>query len=221
MKQTPENTSFEQLVSLLGDGNWHSSQEISEKIAWRFGHTVHEARKQGYRIEKHKTTDDCFEYRIPNSQTPSRIPELLSLDDLRELASSVVEQVPYLTLLILFGSRAKETHHEESDWDFAVLYDEALRAKYEKEGWDWLRIWAVLENVFDLPEGKVDCVILNECSNILAHSIARDGKLVYEKEPGAFEQFKQQALMSKAELKAFREEQRGKVREGLAGLIRQ
>jgi len=218
MNQNSGVTNLEKIIALLMDGEWHSSQEISEKITWRFGHTVHVARKQGYQIEKRKTANNRFEYRILNPQTPSEIAQLPSLDDLRSLAPLVIEQVPYLKLLILFGSRAKGTYDEESDWDFAVLYDENLRKSYEKGGWDWLRIWTILENVFDLPEGKVDCIILNECSNILAHSIARDGKLLYEKEQGEFKQFKQQALMGKEEMKAFREEQRTKVREGLARL---
>jgi len=218
MNQNSGATKIEELISLFRDGKWHSIEEISEKIAPRFGHAVHEARKQGYQIEKRKTADNSFEYRILNPQAPTEIAQLPSLDDLRSLALLVIKQVPYLKLLILFGSRAKGTYDEQSDWDFAVLYDENLRKSYEKGGWDWLRIWAILEDIFDLPEGKVDCVILNECSNILAHSIARDGKLLYEKEQGEFSQFKQQALMSKEELKAFREEQRTKVREGLARL---
>ncbi|MGI0488784.1 type VII toxin-antitoxin system MntA family adenylyltransferase antitoxin [Pantanalinema rosaneae CENA516] len=220
MHQDVGTTNLEQLISLLSDGKWHSSRELAEKVSWRFGHAVYEARKQGYQVEKHQT-NNCSEYRILNPQAPAEGAQLASLKDLKAVAPFVIEQVPYLKLLILFGSRAKETYNDESDWDFAVLYDEALRTEHEKGGWDWLRIWNVLEEVFDLPEGKVDCVILNDCSNILAHSIARDGKLLYEKDPGAFEQFKQQALMSKAELKAFRAEQREKVREGLARLVKQ
>lgn len=221
MNQSSRTTNFEQFISLLSDGEWHSIQEVSEKIAWRFGYVIHQVRKQGYRIEKRKTAYNSFEYRILNPQNPTEITQFLSLDDLRSLAPLVVEQVPYLKLLILFGSRAKGIYDEESDWDFAILYDENLRKSYEKGGWDWLRIWKVLEVIFDLPEGKVDCVILNECSNILAHSIARDGKLLYEKEKGGFKEFNQQALMSKEELKVFREEQRAKVREGLARLANQ
>jgi predicted nucleotidyltransferase/biotin operon repressor len=218
MHQDIGTTKLEQLISLLSDGEWHSSQEIAEKVSWRFSSAVHAARKQGYQIEKYQN-GNYFEYRILNPQAPVERAQLPSLEDLELLVPFLIEQIPYLNLLILFGSRAKGTYSEESDWDFAVLYDEILRAEYEKGGWDWLRIWNILEDVFDLPEGKVDCVILNDCSNILAHSIARDGKLLYEKGPGMFEQFKQQAFMSKAELKAFREEQRAKVREGLARLI--
>jgi predicted nucleotidyltransferase len=139
---------------------------------------------------------------------------------LLEKISDVAEKIPHLKLLILFGSRAKGNANEDSDWDFAVLYNPELRKIHEKSGWDWLKIWSVLEKVFDLPENKVDVVILNDCSNIMAHSIARDGKLLYERELGEFERFKQQALMTSAELKAFREQQREKIKESLKGLVK-
>ncbi|MFB2939323.1 nucleotidyltransferase domain-containing protein [Aerosakkonemataceae cyanobacterium BLCC-F154] len=139
---------------------------------------------------------------------------------LLEKISDVAEQIPYLKLLILFGSRAKGNANEDSDWDFAVLYDPELRKIHEKSGWDWLKIWSVLETVFDLPENKVDVVILNDCSNIMAHTIARDGKLLYERESGEFERFKQQALMTSSELKTFREQQREKIKESLKGLVK-
>lgn len=141
-------------------------------------------------------------------------------DSLKSATLAVLEQIPYLMLLILFGSRAKGNANEDSDWDFAVLYDQELRKIHEKSGWDWLKIWSVLEKVFDLPENKVDVVILNDCSNIMAHSIARDGKLLYERESGEFERFKQQALMTSSELKTFREQQREQIKESLKGLVK-
>lgn len=139
---------------------------------------------------------------------------------LLEKISDLAEQIPHLKLLILFGSRAKGNADEDSDWDFAVLYDPELRKIHEKSGWDWLKIWSVLEQVFDLPENKVDVVILNDSSNIMAHTIARDGKLLYERESGEFERFKQQALMTSVELKTFREQQREKIKESLKGLVK-
>jgi predicted nucleotidyltransferase len=141
-----------------------------------------------------------------------------ALDDVKSVTPRILEQIPYLKLMILFGSRARGDHDEASDWDIAVLYDEKQRKEYEKGGWDWLRGWSILQQELSLPDDGIDVVDLGECSNILAHAIARDGKLIYEREPGGFEQFYQQALMSKAELKAFRAEQRAFVKEGLERL---
>lgn len=215
MNPTSKVTQLKELTSLLSDGQWHSSQELAEKVSWRFGAVIHAARKQGYQVEKHKTSDNCFSYRLLNPQTPTAREQFFSLNDLVTLAPLVAEQVPYLQLLMLFGSRARGDSNKESDWDFAVLYDATLRKEYEKEGWDWLRIWKILEDVFDLPENEVDCVILNDCSDIVAHSVAHDGKLLYEKEKGDFERFQKSALKTDSELKAYRQAVRKKVRAAL------
>lgn len=116
-------------------------------------------------------------------------------------ASQIAEKIPYLKMLVLFGSRARENTHSNSDWDFAVLYDNELR-KQMVEGFGWFEIYRILSVVFEIPSDKIDVVELNECSSIIAHYVARDGKLLYEKEPDLFEQFKQKALMSDTQLKS-------------------
>jgi hypothetical protein len=57
-------TNLEQLIAILKDGKWHSSDELANKVSWRFGHTVFEARKKGYSIEKRKVAHNRFEYRM-------------------------------------------------------------------------------------------------------------------------------------------------------------
>jgi predicted nucleotidyltransferase len=141
-----------------------------------------------------------------------------TLDDVKSVTPRILEQLPYLKLMILFGSRARGDHDEASDWDIAVLYDEEQREEYEKGGWDWLRGWSILQDELELPDDRLDVVDLGKSSNILAHAIARDGKLIYEREPGEFEQFHQRTLMSKAELRAFCAEQKAIVKEGLERL---
>lgn len=139
-----------------------------------------------------------------------------SIADIQTKLPRVLEQIPYLKLLILFGSRARGDNASTSDWDFAVLYDEELRKQYEKEDLDWLRIWSILQTEFCLSDDQIDIVILSQCSNVLANTIARDGKLLYEKTPGEFEQFRAASLMSKEEQKAFIAEKRAEVRAALA-----
>jgi uncharacterized protein len=138
-----------------------------------------------------------------------------TLDDIKSAIPGILEQVPYLKLAVLFGSRARGDHDASSDWDIAVLYDEDQRKEYEKGGWDWLRGWSILQKELELPDDGIDVVDLGRCSNILSHAIARDSKLIYERELGEFEQFRQRALMGKAELKAFRQEKRLEVRAAL------
>ncbi|MBE9164848.1 MULTISPECIES: hypothetical protein [Microcoleaceae] len=57
-------TNLDRLIGVLKDGKWHSGDELATKVSWRFGHTVHEARKKGYSIEKLKVAHNQFEYRM-------------------------------------------------------------------------------------------------------------------------------------------------------------
>jgi uncharacterized protein (DUF433 family)/predicted nucleotidyltransferase len=131
-----------------------------------------------------------------------------SLDDLQSAIPQILEQAPYIKLLVLFGSRARGDHNEKSDWDFAFLCDEELRKHYEKGGWDAYRTWRILQDAYHLGDDQIDVVDLKGCSDILAHSIARDGKVLYEQATGEFNRFRQNSLMSKKRLKIFEQKQR-------------
>jgi uncharacterized protein (DUF433 family)/predicted nucleotidyltransferase len=134
-----------------------------------------------------------------------------SVDDLASLIPSVLAQAPYITLLVLFGSRARGDADSGSDWDFAFLCDEEQRKSYETGGWDSFRVWGILQNIFDLQDNQIDVVEMKDCSQLLAHYIALDGKVLYEKEPGIFEMFRQNSLMNDAELKEMRQNMREEI----------
>jgi hypothetical protein len=57
-------TNLEKLIAILKDGKWHSSDELAAKVSFRFGHTVFEARKKGYFVEKRQVAYNQFEYRL-------------------------------------------------------------------------------------------------------------------------------------------------------------
>jgi uncharacterized protein len=139
-----------------------------------------------------------------------------SLTEIQSKISRVVEQIPYLKLLVLFGSRATANDTENSDWDFAVLYDEELRHLYETEALDWLRIWSILQAEFQLSDQQIDVVILNQCSKILTHNVAETGLLLYESCPGEFQKFRASHLMSLSEKAAYIDDKRMEVRTALA-----
>jgi predicted nucleotidyltransferase len=111
----------------------------------------------------------------------------------------LLEKLPNLKLLILFGSRARGEHKPDSDWDFAVLYEERSD---RKDISSLLKIYTLLEQALEIPDDKIDVVDLKECSSILAHYVARDGQLLYEQETGLFEGFKEKFLMNPEESKA-------------------
>ncbi|MCT7995786.1 type VII toxin-antitoxin system MntA family adenylyltransferase antitoxin [Laspinema olomoucense] len=136
----------------------------------------------------------------------------LSLAELQALAPQLPEKIPYLKMLVLFGSRARGDFHSESDWDFAALYDEEIRKKHiEKSFWNWLEVPGLLIELFNISEDKIDVVELNKSSSIISHFIARDGKLLYERNPGEFKRFKERALLESAQIKIIREAQQEKI----------
>jgi uncharacterized protein len=143
--------------------------------------------------------------------------QLKSIDDVKVKVPEFLERVPYLKLLILFGSRARGDYQESSDWDFAMLFDEDLRQQHEAGGgWNHYRSWTILQTLLDLGDDEIDWVDLKDASEILAHAIARDGVVVYENPVGQFEAFRQHALKSPTELKSYRQTVRAKVHEALA-----
>ncbi|PSB20198.1 nucleotidyltransferase domain-containing protein [Phormidesmis priestleyi ULC007] len=134
---------------------------------------------------------------------------LQSIADIQSAIPQILEQVPYLKLLVLFGSRARGDHFPSSDWDFALLFDEELRQQYEPGGgWNCYRSWSVLQQLLDLGDDEMDWIDLKNASDLLAHTIASEGKVIYEKTAGEFESFRQTSLKTTAELKKIYQEER-------------
>lgn len=125
----------------------------------------------------------------------------LDLPQLPQIQNQLKQAVPSVKMLILFGSRARNDSHRNSDWDFAALYDEAIR---QQPGFDYFEIYDILADIFKIPSHKIDLVSLDICSPLIAHYIARDGQLLYEESSGLFENFKHQALMNNEQLENIR-----------------
>ena len=139
-----------------------------------------------------------------------------SITDLKLALPQILEQIPYLRLLVLFGSRARGDSEEFSDWDFALLFDEELRRQYEPGGgWHCYRSWGVLQQILDLGDDEMDWIDLKNASDLLAHEIAQDGVVIYESEPGIFQQFQRAHLKSVVEMKQIRRDLRDKVKARL------
>lgn len=141
-----------------------------------------------------------------------------SIDDVQAKIPELLEQVPYLKLLVLFGSRARGDNQESSDWDFAMLFDEDLRKQHEPSGWDSYRSRMILQTLLDLGDDEIDWVDLKQASELLANAIARDGLVICEREPELFNIFRQQTLLSKQQLKAIRHQQNIELEAALVQL---
>lgn len=137
------------------------------------------------------------------------VSSISSITDIQLAIPQILEQVPYLKLLVLFGSRARGDHFPSSDWDFALLFDEKLRQQYEPgRDWNCYRSWSVLQQILGLDDDEIDWIDLKNASDVLAHTIASEGKVIYEKTAGEFEAFRQTSLKTTAELKRIHQEER-------------
>jgi predicted nucleotidyltransferase len=139
-----------------------------------------------------------------------------TLEELKVLSQQLPEKIPYLKILIIFGSRARGDNHAKSDWDFAALYDEEIRENSCKDrGFAWFEVPGILGDAFSINSDEIDIVELNHCSPLIAHFIARDGILLYETELGQFEAFKQKYLMTDTQLEVLRQKLRQKIEVAL------
>ncbi len=142
----------------------------------------------------------------------------LSFDDLTNSVPQILEKAPYIKLLILFGSRARGDADQGSDWDFALLCDEDKYKQHQGEGWSLLYSLGILQTTCDLKDDEIDVVDLNECSVLLAHSVVREGRLLYEEELGLFNDFRKKHLISPERLKDIRRQNREKLMGTLQGM---
>lgn len=142
----------------------------------------------------------------------------LSFDNLKDAVPQILEKAPYIKLLILFGSRARGDADQGSDWDFALLCDEDKYKQHQGEGWSLLHIWGIIQTTYGLKDDEIDVVDLNECSDLLAHSVVREGRLLYEKELGLFDNFRQSHLITPERLKDIRQQNREKLMYTLQGM---
>jgi predicted nucleotidyltransferase len=85
---------------------------------------------------------------------------------------------PGLKLLVLHGSRARADAREDSDWDFAYLATPTF---------DVSRLQVDL--VLALGTDRVDLADLAAVGGLIRYRAARDGRVVFEAEPGEFERF--------------------------------
>jgi predicted nucleotidyltransferase len=127
--------------------------------------------------------------------------------DLPNKITSIAERLPNLKLLILFGSRARGEDRPDSDWDFAVLYDK----NFDKLESSYLDLFPLLGELFNVNRDRIDIVELNHCSPLMKYQVARDGKVIYEKNIGDFLRFHLQAWKEYADTAKFRKAQKESI----------
>ena len=92
-------------------------------------------------------------------------------------------------LVVLFGSRAKANSHASSDWDLAIRFRDEPSNPMRLYGLD-----AELSQALHCSSDAVDVVDLDRSSYLLQRVVAEDGQLLFEREPGAFLNFRSRAI---------------------------
>lgn len=123
----------------------------------------------------------------------------------------LIPEVPRLRLLVVFGSRAKDTYSAQSDWDLAIALD-------PEQPQNWLVLPQTLAGILQIPSDRLDLVDLNHCSPVLGYVIAREGQLLYEAEPGLFLNFQLKAWKHYADTAYLRRYQEDYIRQTLEQL---
>ncbi|MCS6860393.1 MAG: nucleotidyltransferase domain-containing protein [Abditibacteriales bacterium] len=137
-------------------------------------------------------------------------------DDQREKLRTYFQRQREVAAAFLFGSQATGTAHAESDVDIAVLL---RRGVSPQAAWDWqLGVMGDLEDLLGVR--KVDVVLLHECSPLLRYQVARDGKVLFERD-GAVARFRRRAWSEYFDLEPLRQKRRAtrwrRLRDGTFG----
>ena len=52
------------MMRLMSDGQWHSADELIEKVSHRFSATKHVLQKRGYKFDTRRVSGQQWEYRL-------------------------------------------------------------------------------------------------------------------------------------------------------------
>jgi hypothetical protein len=100
-----------------------------------------------------------------------------------ERVAEVLKRRPNIVAALLFGSRARGSPAEGSDFDIAILAEQPLTLE-ELEG-----IAAELAAALGVPADKIDIVDLQAAPNELLYKVIRDGKLLYASDEERFREW--------------------------------
>ena len=111
---------------------------------------------------------------------------------------SALENDPRITYALIFGSVARGTEHAGSDVDVAI----GLRPGPPLAP---LEVGAIVSALESATRRNVDLVLLDEAPPGLAYRIFRDGRVVFERDPGAFVDRKTRAILESLDYRPFEE----------------
>lgn len=109
-----------------------------------------------------------------------------------------------IKLVILFGSRAKGSNLDRSDYDLALMQDESF---------DIIKMTMEICRV--LETDKVDIIDIRQVSPLLGMEIAKYGKIIFESKPGLFNSFKSLIFRKYCDTKKIRDARKESIKSFL------
>jgi len=100
-----------------------------------------------------------------------------------------------LRLIVLFGSAARGYMHAESDVDIGVFVGKKLTPSRR------LSLWSQLSRLFPRD---VDLSVINHIDPVVAFRIAKEGVVLFEVEPGVWENWKSYVVRQYWDTEKFR-----------------
>lgn len=97
------------------------------------------------------------------------------VESLRSIIADVLQEIPQVRLVYLFGSQAQGTYGPLSDYDFAVLTDPPFVGEQTRA-----RLLSVLAGALGIE--NVDAVLLNQVPVELAYCVIATGTILYERD---------------------------------------
>jgi predicted nucleotidyltransferase len=135
------------------------------------------------------------------------------MPSLDEQILAAVQDIPGISVLVVFGSRARGTQRPDSDLDVAVLPESAdSRARRRLQA-------AVAVALADLaPDGRVDVVLLDEVSNDFRQAVMESGRVLLGRDLEAWKELRVRTMREYGDRewarRLFREAQRRRLERG-------
>lgn len=111
-----------------------------------------------------------------------------------------IEDLPGLSILAVFGSRAQGRPRPDSDLDVAILPSEEVDAEGRRQL--QARVAAQLDHL--APEGRVDVVFLDEAPELLRHRIFTTGRAVLCRDLDAWKELRVRTMREHGDREYYR-----------------
>jgi len=132
-----------------------------------------------------------------------KVKKIMHIDEIAEKLTPMFKEKDLL-LVLLFGSSVSGKIHKGSDIDLAFLSDTPV---------DILNITNKVINL--LHANNIDLVDLSRASPLLKFSAAKNGKVLYEKRPGIFNEFYSLAFRMYVDTKKLRDARKTYIKNSL------